>query len=596
MGVWDPATRYVTDDIVSARGSTWIAKRNNRNRVPGQTAPSTADDWQLFARGFNPLGAWSNAIRYQPDDLVTHLGQTYRAKITNTNKLPTNTNNWELLVAKGANGATGATGPTGPAGPAGPNTGIAAGSAGGPAISFVNDANTGIYSPGEGKIALVADGIAFLRNLDGQNTALGLAALANNPTGGGNTAVGSNALQFNTAGFNNTALGLFSLGSNVTGSTNTAVGQNALYANSAGTDNTAVGGGALAANSTGLHNTAVGVSALASNTGGEGMVAVGYNALGSLPGQDGGASNFSTALGYSALALATAPGNTGLGGYALGANTTGQKNLAAGTFSLQYNSAGSDNVAVGYEALQSNQNSGNTAIGSSALVATITGGNNTAVGRLALAANQIGDNNIAVGANAGRNPINASNSIFIGNEGQLVDTATIKIGTQTVQTSAFIAGIHGATSTGGIGVLVNSDGQLGTATSSRRYKDEIETLADVGSLLTQLRPVTFHYKQAEADGSKPKQYGLIAEEVEAVVPDLAAYNKDGTVETVKYHFLPPLLLAGHQAQQKTVEALQTTIKTQADKIEAQAKEMAGLKQRLANIEAMLSRTTKASLQ
>src|SRR5688572_1763512 len=121
-GAWDPATTYVTDDIVTARGSTWRSKRsNNLNKVPGQTQPSTAAYWELFARGFNPSGAWVNTTKYQPDDLVTHNGQTFRAKITNTNRQPPHAANWELLAAKGANGATG---PQGEQGPAGPNTGI----------------------------------------------------------------------------------------------------------------------------------------------------------------------------------------------------------------------------------------------------------------------------------------------------------------------------------------------------------------------------------------------------------------------------------------------------------------------------------------
>jgi hypothetical protein len=131
-------------------------------------------------------------------------------------------------------------------------------------------------------------------------------------------------------------------------------------------------------------------------------------------------------------------------------------------------------------------------------------------------------------------------------------------------------------------VLVNSSGQLGTATSSRRYKDDITAMGDVGSVLAKLRPVTFRYKQAAEGGSKPRQYGLIAEEVEEVARDLVAYNRDGSVETVRYHFLPPLLLAGWQAQQKTIAA--------------QADEIAELKQRLSAIEARLPQTKAAALR
>jgi hypothetical protein len=121
QGEWDAATTYALDDIVTSRGSTWRSKQNNNlNNVPGQTQPSTAASWELFARGFNPTGAWSNAVKYQPNDLVTRNGQTYRAKQTNLNRQPNNTTIWELLVTKGANGAVGSQGPEGPQGVQGP--------------------------------------------------------------------------------------------------------------------------------------------------------------------------------------------------------------------------------------------------------------------------------------------------------------------------------------------------------------------------------------------------------------------------------------------------------------------------------------------
>src|SRR6185312_10067133 len=127
-GVWDATKTYAKDDVVTARGSSWVSLRsNNLNKVPGQTQPSSAAYWRLFARGFNPAGAWSNATKYQPDDLVTRGGQTYRAKLTNTNKSSNNTTYWELLAAKGAPG---------------PNSGIADGTTSAPSISFAGDSNT----------------------------------------------------------------------------------------------------------------------------------------------------------------------------------------------------------------------------------------------------------------------------------------------------------------------------------------------------------------------------------------------------------------------------------------------------------------------
>ena len=124
-GVWNQNTSYLKEDIVTARGSTWIATRNNTGKVPGQTTPSTAADWQLSARGFNPLGAWSNATLYQPDDLVTFNGQTFRAKLTKRASQPAPNQFWELLAQKGAQGEQGERGGAGPRGPAG-----AAGAAG----------------------------------------------------------------------------------------------------------------------------------------------------------------------------------------------------------------------------------------------------------------------------------------------------------------------------------------------------------------------------------------------------------------------------------------------------------------------------------
>ena len=244
-GAWNDSTTYVIDDIVTSRGSTWRSKRNsNLNKVPGQTQPSTATSWELFARGFNPLGAWSNATKYQPDDLVTHLGQTYRARITNLNKQPTNTTNWELLAAKGA---------------AGPNTGIGAGSADAPSISFNGDDDTGIYQPDAGKIALVENGVRVLHNPGNNNTALGAGALTGSSLFGGyNVAVGSSALLNNQLGEGNVGIGGSALKANTNGIYNIAIGQGALQDNTAGQRNIAIGPYAGSFVTTGSNNIFIG--------------------------------------------------------------------------------------------------------------------------------------------------------------------------------------------------------------------------------------------------------------------------------------------------------------------------------------------------
>jgi len=546
-GVWDAGTTYAKDDIVTARGSSWISLRNNNlNKVPGQTQPSSAAYWRLFARGFNPAGAWSNVTKYQPDDLVTLSGQTYRAKITNTNKQPTNATNWELLAAKGAPG---------------PNTGVATGTQSVPAISFNGDGDTGVYSPGDGKIALVENGARFLHNIGNGNTALGVNAISTASPGAGNTAVGASSLAIvSSTGHDNTAVGQLTLAANTDGDQNTAVGRAALNSNATGSDNTAVGYAALQL-STASGNTAVGSSSLAANTSGSDNIAIGLQALFN---NSGGSSNI--AIGNNALsANTTSASNTAVGHQTLVLNT-GTSNSAFGAFALNGNLTGNGNVAVGQNALEANT----------------TANSNVAVGVAALANVQTGASNIGIGSAAGSSATNPANSIFIGNDGASGDTTTIKIGTEGTQTTAFVAGIRGKTTgvADAVNVLIDSNGQLGTVSSSRRYKYDIETIADVSAMLAKLRPVAFRYKQAQDNGAHPLQYGLIAEEVAGVFPDLTVF-KDGQPETVKYHLLPSFLLAGWQAQQQTIAA-------QADKIEA-------LEARLRRLEAALPQTKAAAL-
>ena len=140
----------------------------------------------------------------------------------------------------------------------------------------------------------------------------------------------------------------------------------------------------------------------------------------------------------------------------------------------------------------------------------------------------------------------------------------------------FIAGINNATVTGAQVLVDASTGQLGIAVSSRRYKEDILPMADVTGMLQKLRPATFHYKTPFSDGSKPLQYGLIAEEVAEVFPDLAVF-KDGAPETVKYHLLLSFLLAGYQQQQRTIAAQAAKI----EMLEQKAAKVDALEQRLA---------------
>ncbi len=195
-----------------------------------------------------------------------------------------------------------------------------------------------------------------------------------------------------------------------------------------------------------------------------------------------------------------------------------------------------------------------TASGSGALSSNTTGSFNTASGFTALPSNTTGNNNIAIGFNAGANLTTGDNNIAIGSTGVAAESSTIRIG--DVQTRAFIAGIRGVTTgiANAIPVVVDTAGQLGTVSSSRRFKDDIADMGKASETLMKLRPVTFHYKSDENPGGRTLQYGLIAEEVAEVAPGLAAHSANGKIDTVYYQFLAPMLLNEYQKQQRTIEA------------------------------------------
>jgi len=247
--------------------------------------------------------------------------------------------------------------------------------------------------------------------------------------------------------------------------------------------------------------------------------------------------------------------------------------------SLFLHSPGTTNAALGLNALSNlSIGSSNTAVGYHALEANTTGIGNTAIGRDALKLDTNGLYNVAIGQKAGFAATNAERSIFISNNGGVSDTYTIKIGEEGVQSSAFIAGIRGKTTgvADAVNVMIDSNGQLGTVSSSRRYKTDIRTLGDMSDVVMRLRPVTFRYNTPQSDGTDPLRYGLIAEEVAEIMPALAVFNQDGAPETVKYHLLPTLLLS--------------TVQTQQQALSAQGAELVALRARLDSLEAALSCT------
>ena len=344
-----------------------------------------------------------------------------------------------------------------------------------------------------------------------------------------NTAVGESALLNTTTGTGNTAVGFEALMSNISGSFNTAYGLQALSSSLYLGNNTAIGAFALTVSTTGVNNTAIGYQSLSSNTTGLDNTAVGYNAL---------------------TSVTIGARNTAVGGSALSTNI-GWYNSALGNFALMANTGGYSNSAVGDSALSSNT----------------TGDNNTALGVNTLIQNTTGRNNLALGFHAGVNITTGDNNIDIGSRGVPGDSNTIRIGRNTVNAATYIAGISGVTVPGGVGVLIDSDGHLGTNTSSARFKENIQPMANSSEALLSLQPVTFRYKK-QLDRDDLPQFGLVAEQVEKVNPDLVVRDEQGKPYTVRYEAVNAMLLNEFLKEHKTVEEQGATIARQQKQIDA----------------------------
>ena len=337
---------------------------------------------------------------------------------------------------------------------------------------------------------------------------------------GNNTAEGQNALLSLTTGVNNTAVGWFSLKSDRNGQLNTAVGAATLFSTLHASRNTAIGGAALFSNTAGAQNTAVGALALFHNT--------------------------------------NADLNTAIGDSALVSNTVGFQNTAVGGWALVNNDTGNANVAIGSLTAYSN----------------FTGGGNTAVGEQALFDNQSGNYNIALGFAAGTRTT-GDNNIVIGDIGVEGESNTIRIGGDGYgggpQTAAFIAGISG-TAVVGDAVVVDGNGQLGTVASSARFKKNIKPMDRTSEAILGLNPVNFQYR---SDNKGTPQFGLIAEEVANVNPDLVVRNRDGEIYSVRYDQVNAMLLNEFlkehrkvQEQECRLQKHETTIARQQAQIDA----------------------------
>jgi hypothetical protein len=348
--------------------------------------------------------------------------------------------------------------------------------------------------------------------------------------------------------------GAFALFDNSTGQSNTAHGFDALFNNTEGGGNTANGAAALFSNTTGGGNTAVGAGALFSNSTGVGNTAMGLNAL---------------------SASTQGSNNTALGAAALLSNATGGNNTAIGIAALSGNTIGGDNTATGVSALYSNTTGlDNAATGNDALVSNTTGGGNTAIGVSALYNNTTGDNNTAIGIDAGGNQTTGSNNVYIG--------AGMR-GAVGESNACYIANIFGQTCTGGTQVFINSDGKLGTITSSRRFKDDIKPMRRASEVILALKPVTFQYK---SDRTNTLQFGLIAEDVAEVNPDLVVRNQDGEMYTVRYDAVNAMLLNEFLKEHRKVQQLEANAAEQREEIKALA---AAVKKQSAQIQKVRAR-------
>jgi Chaperone of endosialidase len=395
---------------------------------------------------------------------------------------------------------------------------------------------TGGYNTAVGFLSLSTD------TTSGSNTAIGAGALFAN-TSDANTATGAGALLLNSTGFQNTATGAFSLLYNTTGQSNTASGFDALFSNTEGAGNTANGATALFSNTTGSGNTAVGAGALFANTTGDGNTAVGVNAYST---EDGGQNN--TAVGVNAGSSCT--GNPIENNTSVGANAYGGCDR---TTTIGANASGGlmENTAVGFQA--NGGDTQNTVMGAFA-------GSNLAVGTF---------NVICIGAFAGSNLVSASNVISIGADGQNVDD------------SCYIGNIWNQPG-GTQPVYVNSDGKLGAQVSSRRFKDEIKTMADASEAIYGLKPVSFRYK-AEIEPTRPRGFGLVAEDVQNIDPDLVSRDSDGNALSVHYDAVNAMLLNEFlkehrkvQRQAGEIHEQRTTIAELKSIMARQGKEMQAL--------------------
>jgi trimeric autotransporter adhesin len=420
-------------------------------------------------------------------------------------------------------------------------------------VGVLSRLTTGVWNSGFGFEALnqntignlnTATGLrALFSNTEGHsNTANGVMALFSNTSGTGNVAIGAQALVFNADGLENTAVGMRALSSNTSGNANTAIGSHALFHNITSGGNTAIGSAALFSNTKGINNTATGSSALLFNDTGSGNTAYGGEALLVNTGSN------NTATGYQALLNNTADGSTAYGYQAAFSNSTGERNIAIGYQALRDNMTADLNTAIGYQALANNTlGEGNTAIGDSALIQSE------------------GNGNTALGDKAGFNLTTGDFNIYIANAGPASESNTIRIGRSDTVNDCYIHGIYGSTyGPADMAVRIGNDGKLGTMASSARFKKDIKPMDKASESILALKPVTFHYKN---DAMGTAQFGLVAEEVAKVNPDLVVLDRDGKPYSVRYEQVNAMLLNEFLKEHRKVKNLEATVAELAARLE-----------------------------
>lgn len=381
-------------------------------------------------------------------------------------------------------------------------------------------------------------------------SAFGNGVLANLTTGTGNSGFGNGALQGVTTGSNNSCFGFVAGIAIVDGNGNCAYGDGSLQNLTSGDNNCSYGYNSLGNVVSGDYNIAVGLDAGSTYAGSESSnIAIGH----------AGVLGESNTIRIGTLGSGASQQNKCY--IAACYSNYGTQNTFVGSSAGNITTTGTGaNVAVGVNALSGvTDGYQNVVVGIGAATAITSGFQNTLVGYLATSS-PTGDNNICIGQSAGGSlTTNDSQNILIGNTGTSGDNLTIRIGNNLLgYQQCFIEGIRGITTAvnDAIPVLIDSMGQLGTVSSSARYKENIEDMASSSNDLMKLRPVTFSYKN---DESKSKRYGLVAEEVAEVFPDLAVFNNDGSVETVKYHEMAPILLNELQKLSRRVQELESKI-------------------------------------